>query len=71
MTKCSTQLSFGFKRKKKLMVDFCGGEIPSDSGLLLMRQADERLSLSKGLSESIIDRRDSRYTEHNLRTLVV
>jgi len=70
MTECSTQLTFGFKSKKKLTVDFQGGEITSDSGLLLVRQADERLSLSKGLSESICDRRDSRYTDHDLRTLL-
>ncbi|KAF0182131.1 MAG: hypothetical protein FD164_1364, partial [Nitrospirae bacterium] len=41
MTKCSTQLTFGFKGTKKLTVDFQGGEITSDSGLLLVRQADE------------------------------
>ena len=70
MTECSTQLTFGFKSKKKLTVDFQGGEITSDSGLLLVRQADERLSLSTGLSESICDRRDSRYTDHDLRTLL-
>ena len=70
MTECSTQLTFGFKGTKKLTVDFQGGEITSDSGLLLVRQADERLSLSKGLSERISDRRDSRYTDHDLRTLL-
>ncbi len=45
MTECSTQLTFGFKNKKKLTVDFQGSEITSDSGLLLVRPADERLSL--------------------------
>ena len=41
MTKCNTgQLGFSFLRKRKLTVDFGGGEITSDSGLLLVRQAD-------------------------------
>jgi hypothetical protein len=70
MTKCNTQLTFLFKRAKKLTVDFCGGEITSDSGLLLVRQADDRLSLSKSLAGSICDSRDRRYTAHNLRTLL-
>jgi hypothetical protein len=70
MTECSTQLTFSFKRPKRVTVDFRGGEITSDSGLLLVREADERLGLTRGLTESIVDRRDSRYTAHDLRTLL-
>ena len=71
MTKCNTgQLGFSFLRKRKLTVDFGGGEITSDSGLLLVRQADQSLGLLEGLANCITDRRDSRYTDHDLLTLI-
>ena len=71
MTKCNTrQLGFSFLRKRNLTVDFGGGEITSDSGLLLVRQADQSLGLMEGLASCIIDRRDGRYTDHDLLTLV-
>ena len=71
MTKCNTeQLGFSFLRKRKLTVDFGGGEITSDSGLLLVRQADQSLGLLEGLADCITDRRDSRYTNHDLLTLL-
>jgi hypothetical protein len=52
------------------MVDFEGGEITSDSGLLLVRQADNALQLIAGLSGCIEDRRDTRYIDHDLETLL-
>ena len=71
MTKCNTeQLGFSFLRKRKLTVDFGGGEITSDSGLLLVRQTDQSLGLLEGLADCITDRRDSRYTNHDLLTLL-
>jgi hypothetical protein len=71
MTECITkQLTFSFIRKQKVTVDFAGGEITSDSGLLLVRQADNALRLIAGLSGCIEDRRDNRYTDHDHETLV-
>jgi hypothetical protein len=71
MTECNTgQLGFSFLRKRKLTVDFGGGEITSDSGLLLVRQADQSLGLLEGLANCITDRRDTRYTDHDLLSLL-
>lgn len=71
MTKCITkQLNFSFIRKRKLTVNFEGGEITSDSGLLLVRQADNALRLTSGMAACIAERRDSRYIEHDLETLL-
>jgi len=71
MTECITkQLTFSFVKKQKVTVDFEGGEITSDSGLLLVRQADNALQLIAGLSGCIEDRRDHRYTDHDLETLL-
>ena len=71
MTECITkQLTFSFIRKQKVTVDFNGGEITSDAGLLLVRQADNTLQLMPGMAGCITDRRDNRYTDHNLETLL-
>jgi len=71
MTECITkQLTFSFIRKHKVTVDFQGGEITSDAGLLLVRQADNALRLMTGIAGSITDRRDYRYTDHTPETLL-
>jgi len=71
MTECITkQLTFSFIKKKKVTVDFGGGEITSDAGLLLVRQADNALQLMAGIAGCITDRRDNRYTDHDLETLL-
>jgi len=71
MTECITkQLTFSFLKKQKVTLDFEGGEITSDSGLLLVRQADNTLQLIRGMAGCITDRRDNRYTDHNLETLL-
>jgi hypothetical protein len=71
MTKCSTeQLIFSYFRKRQLTVDFEGGEITSDAGLLLIRQADNSLQLTERISDCINDRRDSRYADHSMVELL-
>jgi hypothetical protein len=71
MTECTTgQLIFSFFRKRQLTVTFGGGEITSDAGLLLIRQADNSLHLSEGIAGCITDRRDSRYADHGLVELL-
>jgi len=58
MTECSTQLTLSFYKKGSLVVDFQGGEITSDAGLLLVRQADEWEQVTKGLAGCIEEWRD-------------
>lgn len=71
MTQCTTkQLTFPYYKRRQLTVDFEGGEITSDAGLLLIRQADDRLGLVKGLAGCIGDSRDSRYIDHNMETMM-
>jgi Transposase DDE domain group 1 len=71
MTECITeQLNFSFFQKRQLTVDFEGGEITSDAGLLLIRQADDSLHLAKRIAGCIVDRRDSRYAEHSMVELL-
>ena len=50
------QLSFN----PSLKVDFQGSRVTSDSGLLLVRELDERLGLSALIVENIMDGRGER-----------
>lgn len=71
MTQCTTkQLTFPYYKRRQLTVDFEGGEITSDAGLLLIRQADDRIGLVRGLAGCIGDSRDSRYIDHEMETLL-
>ena len=67
-TECYTQLGFGFQ--PKLIVDFTGGELTSDAGLVLLREFDDALGLTADVVGRVVDRRDARYTTHDVATLV-
>ncbi|MBX3024327.1 IS1380 family transposase [bacterium] len=49
---------------------FDGGEITSDAGLVLLREFDERVGVTAALPTLIADPRDTRFTEHELLTLL-
>jgi hypothetical protein len=61
-TPCSTQLSFQFQ--PKLRLDFEGGQMTTDPGLLLLRELDHRLRLTRPLDSLLDDPRDARYVDH-------
>jgi hypothetical protein len=67
-TECYSQLGFGFQ--PKLVVDFAGGTLTTDAGLLLVREFDEQLRLSADVVGRVTDPRDSRYITHELDALV-
>jgi hypothetical protein len=67
-TECYSQLGFGFQ--PKLVVDFAGGTLTTDAGLLLVREFDEQCGLSADVVSRITDTRDARYITHNLAALV-
>ncbi len=54
----------------KLTLDFAGGTITTDPGLVLLREFDERLGLTRRLGEVLDDPRDRRYVTHGLRALL-
>ncbi len=64
----STQLTFSFQ--PKLCLDFRGGEMTTDPGLLLLRELDERLGLTRRLGSLVEDGRDERYTVHEVGDLL-
>jgi hypothetical protein len=67
-TECYSQLGFGFQ--PKLVVDFAGGTLTTDAGLLLLREFDQQLGLSADVVGRLTDTRDRRYITHEIDALV-
>jgi len=67
-TECYSQLGFGFQ--PKLVVDFAGGTLTTDAGLVLVREFDEQLRLSADVVSRVTDPRDPRYITHAIDALV-
>jgi Transposase DDE domain group 1 len=70
-TECTLEL-FEFEEVERLAVvaRFDGGSITSNAGALLLRQFDRGLGLVRRFSECFVDRRDPRFVEHRVETLV-
>ena len=67
-TQCHNQLTLSFQ--PKIVLDFNGGEITSDSGLLLLRQFDEQLALTKRLRGLVNDWRHPVFIEHHIHEML-
>lgn len=67
-TQCHNQLGFSFQ--PKITLAFNGGEITSDTGLLLLRQFDEQLGLTKKLRGLLEDWRHPVFIEHHLHEML-
>ncbi len=75
MTKCSRdQVIFPGCKGRKVEAEFSGGDVTSDGGVLLLRQADRRLGLTSAVAELLDDPRRQASCEHTslsmLRQLV-
>jgi len=51
---------------KKLEVDFDGGEVSSDAGVLFLREVERRMKLLDRVAKVLHDRRHPSYTRHSL-----
>jgi len=66
MTDCTQEL-FQFPRfdRRKIEGSFTGGDVSSDGGVLLLRQADRRLGLTAALDRVLPDPRNPHYIIHD------
>jgi Transposase DDE domain group 1 len=55
---------------RQVVTDFSAGYVSSDGGLLLLRQIDEGLGVSRSLAACFRDHRNPVFIEHSLRELV-
>ena len=58
-------------QRKKLTVDFAGGNQSSDGGLLLLRQAERKLGVCGRLADAMPDRRDASRIRHEMFEMVM
>ena len=71
MTNCNAlPIEFPGFSSRKIEADFCGGEVTSDGGVLLLRQVDRWIGLTKRLAELLPDGRDPERITHPLETLI-
>jgi hypothetical protein len=57
-------------RRRKLTVDFDGGNQSSDAGLLLLRQSERKVGICRRLAEAMPDNRDQSRVRHQMFELV-
>jgi hypothetical protein len=70
-TECSAKLfEFEEVERKAVVAGFDGGAITSNAGALLLGQVDRGLKLVRRFAACFTDRRDPRYVEHKVETLV-
>jgi hypothetical protein len=58
-------------QRKKLTVDFDGGNQSSNGGLLLLRHAERKLGVCKRLADALPDRRDASRIRHEMFEMVM
>lgn len=71
MANCNTKnISFSSLNRKKIIAGFNGGAIGSDGGLLLLREVDKQLGLTKKISKVFNDHRHQSYVEHSVEHML-
>jgi|SRR5664280_1651491 len=70
-TDCNQQtLLFQDLGSRKVVVDFSGGTLSSDGGVLLLRQVDANLGLTMALAGCFEDQREQLYVDHTVQQLL-
>lgn len=64
------KIHFDGGNKKRIEVSFGGGDITSDAGVILLRQADNKLRLCERLSKILKDPRDQSRVNHSLLKMI-
>jgi len=56
--------------RRRVEADFSGGQVSSDGGVLVLREADLRIGLTERLAECFVDHRDDDLIEHSVKELI-
>ena len=70
MTECSTEITLFPLSQKPVVIRNDGGALTSDAGVLLLRQIDERLGLTRRLAGCVVDRRERGKVRHEVLSLL-
>jgi hypothetical protein len=63
-------MDFGTCRGRKIEVDFTGGDITSDAGVLLLKIADKKINLTPRISKILNDPRVKKYCKHSVLSML-
>jgi len=64
------QLKFKGIKNKSVEVNFEGGNVTSDAGLILLRRVEEQTEFLRSISSCIEEKRHPSYTRHSIETIV-
>ena len=70
MIDASQPLFFDDLGRRQVQADFSGGTLSSDGGVLLLRQADAALGLTRSLAGCFVDGRQQIYVDHSVAQLL-
>ena len=71
MTKCTTPTAtFPRCKGRQVIARFDGGDVTSDGGILLLRQLDREMGLTRAVARRLSDERDAQRCLHRTETLV-
>ena len=71
MTNCNaTALEFPRCQRRRVEAEFSGGDVTSDGGIVLLREMDRRLGLSKAIDRVLYDPRNPVMIQHSQRSLL-
>ena len=71
MPKCTDEtVEFGRVGRRVVEASFDGGDIVSDGGVLLLKQVDERLGLTRAAAQALGDERRASSVRHSVQTLL-
>lgn len=71
MPNCTNdQISFGRLKRREICAAFDGGDISTEGGVLLLRQVDRKIGLTKAAAKVLSDGRDPARIKHDLRALI-
>ena len=71
MSECTlADFSFPSFDRRKIEAGFTGGDVSSDGGVMLLRQADRRIGLTRAVAGVLQDRRDPALITHALTDLL-
>jgi len=62
----STPIYLPVYKGRKVEINFEGGDVTSDGGILLLQQIDQNLGLTEKIARQFCDKRDQRKVEYDL-----
>ena len=71
MTECNTKpIQLSRVKRRQVSADFNGGRLTTDAGVLLLREADQKIGLIDAINDCLPDPRDPTYIIHEQREML-